>query len=110
MSVFELRHYQLYPHNREFLHERFAQHTSPIFDRLGFEAVAFFEVDTGPGEGDLVYLMKWESVEARAIGWRTFAADQEWARVRAATNERHGPLVARTNSTLLRPTGYSRMA
>lgn len=109
MSLYELRQYQTFPHNREWLHERFAQHTVPIFERMGFEALGFFEVTAGAGEGDLHYLMRWESPEARDEGWARFAADVEWREARAATNQRHGPLVARTHSTLLRPTGYSRL-
>lgn len=109
MSLYELRHYETFPHNREWLHERFAQHTVPIFERMGFDTLGFFEVTAGTGEGDLHYLMRWDSHEAREAGWARFAADEEWHEARAATNGRHGPLVARTTSTLLRPTRYSRL-
>lgn len=107
MSLYELRQYELFPHNRELLHDRFTQHTVPIFDRLGFETHGFFQVTAGQGEGDLVYLMRWESAEHREESWARFAADDEWIAARAATNGRHGPLVARAHSQLLRPTPYS---
>lgn len=109
MTLYELRHYELFPHNREHLHQRFVDHTLPIFDRLGFETAGFFDVVAGAGEGDLVYLMKWASADERTDGWARFGADPEWHAARSQTNGRHGPLVARTNSTLLRPTGYSRL-
>ncbi|SHK03006.1 NIPSNAP protein [Pseudonocardia thermophila] len=108
MSLLELRHYELFPHNREHLHARFAEHTAPIFERLGLRARGFYEITCGPGEGDLVYFMEWESPAERAEGWARFAADPEWQKVRAETNGRHGPLVARTHSQLLVPTSYSR--
>ena len=109
MTLYELRHYQTFPHNREWLHERFAEHTVPIFERLGLESLGFFEVSAGSAEGDLIYLMRWESHIAREDGWARFAADDEWREARTSTNSQHGPLVARTHSILMRPTRYSRL-
>jgi hypothetical protein len=109
MAVFELRRYQTHPHNHEKLHERFRAHTVPIFDRLGLPHVGFWQVTTGSGEGDLVYLMRWNSLEERSIGWSTFAADAEWRAVRRSTNNEHGQLVAQVHSQLLTATDYSAM-
>jgi hypothetical protein len=107
VAIYELRTYELFPHNREWLHERFRAHTTKIFERLGLPAVGFWSVTAGPGEGDLVYLMRWESYEQREAGWKAFGADPEWQEIRALTNKEHGPLVARTHCTLLVPTDYS---
>jgi hypothetical protein len=109
MSLFELRTYNVHPHNRRHLYARFRDATSGIFERLGFDVVGYWTVAAGPGEGDLVYLLRWSSGTEREDGWRRFADDPEWQHVVTSTNEAHGPMVAATHSTLLRPTDFSPM-
>jgi heme-degrading monooxygenase HmoA len=109
VPIYELRTYVLYPHNRERLYERFRDHTSKILTRLGFHTIGYWTVSAGEGEGNLVYLIRWESHADREAGWRSFAEDTEWQEVRAATNAEHGPLVAAAHSAILSPTDYSRL-
>ncbi len=107
MAVFELRSYALPSHNREHLYDRFRTDTTRIFTRLGFQVVGFWTVSIGPGEGDLVYLLRWDSATQRQEKWQQFAVDEEWRRVRETTNTKHGPLVSATHSTLLTATDFS---
>ncbi len=106
-GIFELRTYVLSPHNREQLYARFRDHTRAIFARLGFQVIGFWTVSLGHGEGDFVYLLRWDSAADRGEGWRRFAADEQWQRVRATTNAEAGPLVTATHSSLLSPTDFS---
>lgn len=107
MAIYELRTYQLFPNNREWLHDRFRRYTTEIFKRLGFDAIGFWSVSVGDDAGDLVYLMRWDSYEERDAGWTSFERDPEWQRIRKRTNTDHGPLVARTSVKILQATDYS---
>ena len=106
-SVFELRRYTLPPQNREALYARFRHSTDVIFRRLGFHVIGYWTVSAGEGEGDLVYLLRWASADARDREWRRFADDDEWLETRARTNAEAGAMVVATHSTLLMALDFS---
>ena len=103
---YELRRYELFGHNRNALYERFADHTTRIFDRHGFTQVGYFETVIGEGP-DLTYLLGWGSLDERQASWESFHADPEWGEVRRRTTEQHGLLVAKTHSSIMRPLPFS---
>lgn len=109
MAIYELRTYRLFPHNRVWAYERFRTGTVRIFEKLGIVALGFWTVAVGDGEGDLVYLVRWESYEERERAWRSLASDPEWHEIRRVTEEMHGELVGRTSSILMAPTDFSKL-
>lgn len=106
-GVFELRRYTLPPNNREALYARFRTSTDKIFGRLGFHVIGYWTVSAGEGEGDLLYLLRWTSTDARDIAWRLFADDAEWRETRERTNAEAGVMVFATHSTLLTALDFS---
>ncbi len=106
--LYELRRYELFGHNRDALHDRFADHTVPLFDRHGFRQVGYFETVIGDGP-DLTYLLAWDGLDERQRAWAEFHRDPEWAAVRRRSTAEHGLLVARTHSSILRPLPFSNL-
>jgi hypothetical protein len=104
--VIELRRYELFGNNSEALYDRFAQHTTRIFARHGFDQIGYFRTVIGDGP-DLIYLLRWSSLDDRQRGWTAFHADPEWKEVRRATTQAHGLLVARTSSSILEALPFS---
>jgi NIPSNAP len=104
--LYELRRYEAFGHNKAALYQRFADHTTRIFDRHGFRQVGYFDTVIGDAP-ELVYLLGWESLDDRQDAWESFHADAEWNEVRRRTTEEHGLLVARTHSSILKPLPFS---
>jgi hypothetical protein len=104
--LYELRRYEAFGHNKVALYDRFAEHTSRIFDRHGFRQVGYFETIIGDGP-DLTYLLGWDDLAQRQSAWDSFHADAEWRDVSASTTREHGLLVAKTHSSILRPLPFS---
>ena len=106
--LYEMRRYELFGHNKSALYDRFADHTTRIFDRHGFRQTGYFETVIGDGP-DLTYLLGWESLDERQRAWHEFHSDPEWAEVRKRTTAEHGLLVAKTHSSILRPLPFSEL-
>ncbi|HVW41155.1 MAG TPA: NIPSNAP family protein [Amycolatopsis sp.] len=104
--LYEMRRYEAFGHNKAALYDRFAEHTSRIFDRHGFRQVGYFETIIGDGP-DLTYLLGWDDLAQRQSAWDSFHADPEWREVSARTTREHGLLVAKTHSSILRPLPFS---
>ena len=104
--MIEMRRYELFGHNSHELYERFARHTCRIFERLGFDQVGYFRTVIGDGP-DLIYLLRWESLDQRDAAWRRFHADPEWRAVRSSSTSDYGLLVARTHSSILEALPFS---
>jgi hypothetical protein len=69
--------------------------------------VGFWTPDLRTEEtGDLVYILKFRSVEAMNRAWEAFRADPEWQEGKAAS-EKDGSLVSKITSQVLVPTDYS---
>lgn len=106
--LYELRRYEAFGHNKAALYRRFAEHTTRIFDRHGFNQIGYFETVIGDGP-DLTYLLGWDSLDERQQAWDAFHADPEWHSVRTRTTDEHGLLVGKTHSSILRPLPFSAM-
>src|SRR6201995_4688993 len=104
--LYELRRYEAFGHNQAALHARFADHTTHIFERLGFRQVGYFETVIGDGP-ELTYLLGWESLNERQEAWERFHADPEGREVGGRPTEEPGLLVAPTHSSILRPLPFS---
>ncbi len=104
--TYELRRYQLFPHNKKAFHERFADHALPIMEKYGFKVIGAWDTEIGEGP-TFTYILAWEDLNVRQAAWDKFNTDPEWAQIKKETHEAHGQLVARTHSEIMRATGYS---
>jgi hypothetical protein len=108
-KVYELRIYHAEPGKLDAVNARFRNHTCKLFQKHGFELIAFWN----PIEGDeakdtLYYVVAFPSVEAQKKAWEEFRADPEWIQAKA-DSEKDGKLVTKVESKLLRTTDYSPM-
>ncbi|HEY5209022.1 MAG TPA: NIPSNAP family protein [Stellaceae bacterium] len=104
--VYELRIYHCVTGRLPALLKRFEKDTLRIWDRLGIRQAGFWTQTIGDANGDLYYLLQWESLAERERKWDVFVADPEWNEVRAAS-ERDGAIVANVANSFLRPTAFS---
>jgi hypothetical protein len=104
--IYELRVYRCLPGRLPALLKRFETTTLRIWDRLGIRQAGFWTQIVGEANGDLYYLLQWESLAEREQKWNAFTADPEWIEKRAAS-ERDGAIVANVSNSFLRPTDFS---
>ncbi|MDB5300066.1 MAG: hypothetical protein JWO87_1729 [Phycisphaerales bacterium] len=105
--VFELRVYHANPGKLDALNARFRDHTNKLFEMHGITIIAFWT----PTDGDkatntLIYVLAYPSREAAAKSWKEFQDDPDWKAARAES-EKDGALVAKVDSTYMKPTDYS---
>jgi hypothetical protein len=105
--LYELRVYDIPAGRMKDINDRFADHTTRIWKRLGIRPVAFWENVIGPSN-ILTYILAWESLEEREKKWDVFINDPEWHKVTAETTK-NGQIVLRATNTIMRPTSYSPM-
>ncbi|MBI4200736.1 MAG: NIPSNAP family protein [Chloroflexi bacterium] len=105
--IYELRIYDTVPGKLPALNDRFAKVTLGFFKKYGIRVVGFWTDEVGVSNR-LTYMLAFDDVAHRDRAWVAFRADPE--RVKAfAETEREGPLVARVQNTIMRPTSYSPM-
>jgi hypothetical protein len=107
--VYELRTYTANEGKLDALDTRFRDHTLTIFARHGMTNVRYWHpLDTDKGAGKtLVYIIAHDSREAATKSWADFQADQEWVKVRNASEESGKILVHAPASVFLTPTDFS---
>lgn len=108
---FELRTYTANPGKLENVHDRFRNHTTAIFSRLGMTNFMYWRpVADQPAMTDkMVYMLAYPTPAARTTMWQAFSADPEWVKVRTES-EKAGPLLTSPGgvvSVQLTPTDYS---
>jgi hypothetical protein len=104
-NVQELRTYEAVPGNLPALNDRFANHTSALFQKHGMEVVGFWTEVVGTSN-QLVYMLGYDGLGAREESWGAFQNDADWQKARAAS-EVNGPLVKRSHNRIIRRTAYS---
>jgi hypothetical protein len=104
--LFEWREYDAMPGKTAPMVKRFDDFVVGCFKGHGFRQVGYWTPLLGGHNGQLIYLLAWESHEERIRRFQEFQADPEWRRVMADT-ERGGPLVERIATQMLRPTAFS---
>lgn len=108
--VFELRTYHAAPGKIDALHDRFREHTVPLFDKHGLTVIGFWTPQEGQQlSGDtLVYLLAFSDRDAAEAAWSSFRADPAWIQAKAESEERNGgSLTTSIESVFLNPTDYS---
>lgn len=102
---FELRAYFAHEGKLDALHARFRDHTLSLFEKHGMTHVGYW-VPLENSENKLVYLLAYQSRDARDDAWKTFLGDPAWkAAYKASIAD--GKLVQRVESVFLNATDYS---
>jgi hypothetical protein len=76
-----------------------------LFKRLGFNAVFYAEVVSGPRMPNLMYMTTFESQTARDEHWKAFVEDAQWKTLSKEEQYQHN--VSKNVISLLHPTAYS---
>ena len=104
---FEMRTYITHEGKLDDLHKRFRDHTNRIFQKHGMQLVGYWTpTDGDEAENTLVYILAYESRDARDKAWAAFRADPDWQAAYKASRE-DGPIVKKVISKFLTPTDYS---
>jgi NIPSNAP len=105
--VYELRVYHTAEGKLNDLLARFRDHTVAIFTKHGLKSVAYWVPIEEPLKGrTLIYILEHPSREAATANWKSFQADPEWVKVKAAS-EVNGQLVEKIDSTYMALTDFS---
>ncbi len=106
--IYEQRRYECLPGQIANLHRLMEELAVPVFKKVGMTFVGAWTPEVGDDENTLIYLLAYEDMGARQRAWDAFWVDPEWVdgRVRYAEMA-GGPLVAKSNSVFLKPSGYS---
>jgi hypothetical protein len=99
--IYEIRIYEAAEGRAEAMRRRFRDNVATkFFPRHGIELLGAF---TAPVEdGRLTYMTRFADEDARKKAWASFAADPEWAALKAAT-ETDGPLLKNQTVSVLSP-------
>ncbi|NKJ50712.1 hypothetical protein CIC12_29115 [Burkholderia sp. SG-MS1] len=100
--IYELRLYSVAPGRMADVNDRFAQHLPPLFQRHGVNCVGRWTALAGPNAPRFVYMMAYRDYAHREETWASFYQDDEWWRIRAATNAGH-EMVERHDLLFLKP-------
>jgi hypothetical protein len=76
-----------------------------LFKRLGFNAVFYAEVLSGPRMPNLMYMTTFENKASREEHWKSFVDDPEWKKLSSMPEYQNN--VSRIEIFFLRPTAYS---
>jgi NIPSNAP len=109
IGLYELRIYTPAEGKATELDARFRDHTIRLFRKHGMTPIGFFHVRTAPDaapDNRLFYIMGYKDRAARDAAWRSFAADQDWISVYAASQAR-GSLTSKIENIFLTTTDYS---
>jgi hypothetical protein len=107
--VYELRTYYTHEGKLPDLLARFRNHTTKLFEKHGMTNVGYWVPLDKPGsEGTLIYVLSYPDREAAKKAWDGFRNDEEWKKVRAAS-EANGPIVKKVDSVYMSPTDFSKL-
>lgn len=103
--IHEIRIYDAAPGKLPALNDRFANVTLGYFEKHGIKSIGYW-TDVIGVSGRLTYIVAFEDLGHRERAWASFQADAD--RIKAfADTEKDGPLVARVENRIMRPTAYS---
>lgn len=108
--VFELRTYE--SNNWGTLRKKigmFENGEIAIFKKTGLLPVFFGETVFGPNQPNLVYMLGFDDLAARERNWKVFAADPEWAKLRATPGLSDAEIVSNISTILLSPLPFSQI-
>ncbi len=86
--IYEVRTYWAAAGKTELLHNRFRNVTIDVFKRHQMQIIGFWTPSPAtPETGDLVYILGFDSEEAKAAAWDAFRSDPLWIEGRAASEK-----------------------
>lgn len=100
--IYELRLYSVAPGRMADVHDRFGTHLPALFARHGVHCVGRWAALAGPDAPRFVYLLAYRDYAQREATWAGFYQDDDWWKVRAATNAGH-EMVERHDLFFLKP-------
>lgn len=107
--VYELRTYTSHEGKLNDVVARFRNHTTKIFEKHGMKNHGYWIPQDEPKKSNtLIYVISHESREAAKKSWDAFRNDEEWKKVRAAS-EANGPIVAKVESVFMDAVDFSGM-
>jgi len=101
--IYELRTYRIPEGKMPNILNRFETITFDIFKRHNIEVVGFWEKSD---VNEIVYICKFDSVDAMKSAWDAFRADPDWVSAKAQT-EANGPIVSEVISEVMTATSFS---
>ena len=104
--IYELRIYTAHPGKMGALLARFRDHTTALFEKHGIRNIGYWTNAVGGRNDELWYIVAFDDMGQREQAWKTFQADPDWQRVRAASEE-DGPIVHHLENRLMAPTDFS---
>ena len=106
--LFELRVYTAADGKFEDMQKRFRDHTAALFKKHGMEIVGFWVPTDEKKKDQLVYILAYPDEAARKASWDSFAKDPDWIKAKTES-EKNGKVVAKVESTYMKPADYSPM-
>lgn len=104
--IYEMRVYRPMSGRLPALLKRFETVTLPLWERHGIRQAGFWTTVVGASQGELTYLLAWESMGERETKWNAFQSDPDWIAKRAES-ERDGPILFNISNQFLAPTSFS---
>ncbi|MDN5288655.1 MAG: Tat (Twin-arginine translocation) pathway signal sequence [Mucilaginibacter sp.] len=80
-----------------------------IFKRLGFNPVFFGETVIGDHRPNLIYMITFDDLDAKAAHWKAFGSDVEWKKISSLPDYSDAKLVSHITSTMLQPINGSQI-
>ena len=110
--LYELRHYDCHGSLAlKRVTDRFGEHTTKIWARIGISPVGFWPVIVGASQPRLTYILAWENLARREDLWARFQDDPQWKEAVAASRaEVGGDPVRSITSSILSPLPFSHIA
>lgn len=103
--IFEMRTYYAAEGKLDALNARFRDHTLKLFAKHGMTNIGYW-MPIENNDNRLIYVLAYDSNEAREKAWKDFIADPDWKQAKAAS-EANGPLVSKAESIFLEAADYS---
>ncbi|MCH9675334.1 MAG: NIPSNAP family protein [Gammaproteobacteria bacterium] len=104
--IHELRIYRAHPGKMPELLARFRDHTTGLFEKHGMTNIGYWLNTVGGRNDELWYIIGFDSMAHRESAWTAFQNDEDWKRIRAAS-ETEGPLVLHIENRFMTPTDFS---
>jgi hypothetical protein len=99
--IYEIRVYEAAEGRADAMRRRFCDHVATrFFPRHGIELVGVFTATVE--DGRLTYMTRFADEDSRKQAWASFAADPEWATLKAAS-ETDGALLKTQTVSVLSP-------
>jgi hypothetical protein len=107
--IYEMRIYTCNPGKLDALNERFRNHTLRMFEKHGMKNLAYWVPTEGEtSQTTLIYILEHASRDAAKASWDAFRADPEWKEIAAASEQKHGKILAKPpDSIYMAKTDYS---